>query len=175
MFRTEACDLEHILSFISSVLKNARLTKQSQVSSFWHLKKREGSLFVIPWFLLRNSCAQYSSPAGVGLRLSWWQVMEDVEGMRVKNRRSTGEKREWKGGAWTGAEERGSSYDDEGSSSLSGVTGRPCKKEIETTCNYVFFLLRLIHVKSLSWIRGFPKAWLCGPPYPEPWWYLDSE
>lgn len=87
--------------------------------------------FKIPWSPLPNSCAQYSSPAGVGLRLSWWQVIEDVEGKTVTNKHSTDEERWWKGDRGL-EEERSGSYGDEGSSSLSGVTGRPCTWEMDT-------------------------------------------
>lgn len=48
----------------------------SSKSNTW----RESGPFRIPWSPLLNSCAQYSSPAGAGLRLSWRQVTEDAEG-----------------------------------------------------------------------------------------------
>lgn len=58
-----------------------------------HQHEENCGSFTIPWSLLRNSCAQYSSPAGAGLKLSWRHVMKDVEGQKMKNKYSTGEEK----------------------------------------------------------------------------------
>lgn len=60
----------------------------------------------------------------------WFEVAEGQKVEKVKSGRSTGEEKGVKGGG--GGEERSGSYGDEGSSSLSGVIGRPCDKEIKT-------------------------------------------
>ena len=62
--------------------------------------------------------------------------MEDAEGQKVKNKRSTGEEGV-KGGSWVeGGKDRRGSYGNEGSSSRSGVLGCPCMKEMKATFDY---------------------------------------